>query len=206
MTTSDFQEKEQLSKSIKRDEQYRWYWTNTNIVPRENENKHQLPNLISILKSYCDINKIESILEVGVGYGRVAKEILDNFPNIQIYIGLDMNKDVNKSSEYVGYPDYVPAEMDFEKDSRLHRLFDMVISVETMSVVPHDVTSWIAKMISYSKKYVVNLDYATAPDSFSKVPPHPYYDHYFNDLRNKLMNCNIWEFPNGQQLYIAYVR
>lgn len=190
------------------------YWKNTELVPSKREDK-QLPWLIDTLKKELDINKIETVLEVGVGYGRVAKAILDTFPKIEDYHGVDISERAwNQSCEYLkGYEQfYAPPWEDFiELDYT--GLYDLVISVETMSCVPESeewtIQMWIDKMCSLSKKYVVNLDYVkTTHPIFNNG--HMYNRAYLSNKWNAESEFNkdiiSYPFSSNEKLFIFRVR
>jgi SAM-dependent methyltransferase len=189
---------------------YKQFWLQTELVPSKKEDK-QLPFLIDILKEELDMDKVETVLEVGVGYGRVAKAILDTFPHIGLYDGLDISESALKQSEkylkeyledgHVGYCPY--PEGDF-LDLPIHELYDLVISVETMSVVPESISiqPWIDKMISASKKYVVNLDYTTTT--------HPIFNNghdYYSAYHEHEVTTKMWFTPDSlnSKLFICRV-
>src|SRR5262249_23272028 len=129
---------------------HKWkeYWLNADLVPSQKEDT-QIKYLIDTLKRELDLNNISNILEVGVGYGRVAKGLLSYFSTDQLvqpmYVGLDISYETLKRSEQYLEPEatslnYVTYHSDFETECvGLARGFELVISVETMSVVPYDV-------------------------------------------------------------------
>lgn len=200
------------SKSYNKDN-YKDYWKKTELVPSSREDK-QLPFLIETLKKELDINKIETVLEVGVGYGRVAKAIIDNFTRLKIYEGIDISESaLNQSASYLddydniisSKPLYFYTEGDFEEIDIQH-LYDLVISVETMSTIPAniDCCHWIDKMISLSKKYVVNLDYIeTTHPIFNNG--HAYETCY--GINNNVQKFEIIPTLNtNEKLYICRVK
>lgn len=193
-------------------EKWKQYWIDTELVPSTKEDK-QLPFLINKLKEELDINKIETVLEVGVGYGRVAKAILETLPNLIRYDGMDISNKALQESRYylrkhIGLNDlgmgYRAILGDFENDIPIPNFYDLVISVETMSTVPESISieHWIEKMCKLSKKYVVNLDYWKTTNNISNNG-HDYLEAYGKCY------CypNEYETPNPHELlYIGRVK
>lgn len=200
---------------------YKYYWSIMELVPSEKEDT-QLPFLIRTLKEQLDIDKIETVLEVGIGYGRVAKGILDNFPNINLYDGVDISelaieesdiflddyvtktKKGKRANTHTGYCHMVG---DFET-LHIPELYDLVISCATLSVLPTDkqAQTWLDKMISLSKKYVVNLDYHEDSDSnlvFNNARNYP--ELYGSFGISSLKTFTIPDYPN-EKLYITRVK
>jgi len=190
---------------------WKQYWIDTELVPSTREDK-QLPFIIETLKKELDITKIETVLEVGVGYGRVAKAILDTFPRIYQYYGIDISKSaILKSKEYCAEKWYeyasgpfMPFVGDFETEE-LGFLCDLVISVETMSAIPSGaegektVQKWIQKMCSLSKKYVCNLDYINTTHQILNNA-HDYMMAYSFDVSE-------FDTPNNnEKLFICRVK
>jgi hypothetical protein len=128
-----------------------------------------------------------------------------------VYVGLDISYEALKQSEqYLAFKtsrsNYSTFQADFEAECvDLARRFDLVVSVETMSVVPYDVKFWIDKMVNLSKKYVVNLDFRSGNDTFTNCPPHPYEVHYNTNVRVvKLDKFSVPAKPT-QEIFIAMV-
>jgi SAM-dependent methyltransferase len=180
---------------------YKDYWRNANLVPSKAEDK-QLPLLIDTLKKEPNMDTVASVLEVGVGYGRIAKAIIDTFPDISLYHGMDISSSANNLRHYRAY---IGEVCDF--DSTLYwdnPVFDLVISVETLSIVPIDVSGWINKMISLSKKYCINVDFTRGNDTITGLPPKD-YSGYYNSNPN-VLDCKEIEFPNNESAFIVRVR
>jgi len=192
------------SKNSNSQKNWKEYWKNTELVPSSREDK-QLPFLIATLKKELDISKIETVLEVGVGYGRVAKAILEEFPNVEAYTGIDISQQAtDKSREYVTSISYGAINSDFE-DVEIEGYWDLVISVETLSAIPEDISvqPWIDKMVSLSKKYVVNLDYTTTT--------HPIFNNghdYYSAYHKHETRTRMFFLPDkfGEELFICWVK
>jgi SAM-dependent methyltransferase len=207
-----------LPKSLLRtEESEKWYnhnykevWLNTNLRPSKNDNG-QLEHLIKTLKEKLTFDRIETVLEVGVGYGRVAKAILDTFPNIETYVGTDISDNAwNQCCEYLkDYSNfYAPAPRDFE-EAPIPVLYDLVISVDTMSVLPtgYNIQPWIDKMCKLSKKYVVNLDYKMNVYSDILINnPHNYAKCYKDN--KDVYALGVFDVPDRptQEIFIAYIK
>ena len=192
---------------------YKEYWKNTELVPSSRPDT-QLPFLIKTLKEEIDINKIETVLDVGVGYGRVAKAILEEFPEIIEYSGIDISEfaikqSVNNLRKYWAYEGqdkqdiYTWYTQDFET-YELGSLYDLVISVETMSVVPDwgTVCNWMDKMVSLSKKYIVNLEYINTTNQINNIG-HDYKLYY--DHHSKVDRCKPFRFTKDEYLFVTRV-
>jgi SAM-dependent methyltransferase len=194
----------------------RWkeYWLNADVVPSQREDT-QIKYLMGILEKELDLESINNILEVGVGYGRVAEALLNYFHMRHFiqpkYIGLDISYEtLKRSDQYIAIKvpgsNYNKCHADFEAEKiKLTGKFDLVISVETMSVVPYDVEFWIDKMVSLSNKYVVNLDFRNDNDVLTNCPPHP-YEVYYNG-NNRVVKLDRFGVPSrpAEEIFIARV-
>jgi SAM-dependent methyltransferase len=191
---------------------WKGFWQNAEVLPSSKQDT-QIEHLINVLKRELEIEKITTILEVGVGYGRVAEALLSHYYMNNLYppayIGLDIStQTLERSRQYLAnkFPQltYITYIGDFETETLgLKREFDLVISVETMSVVPYDTKFWIDKMISLSNKYVVNLDFRNSNDTFTNCPPHPYELYYKSNSR--VDKLNRFGIPNrvAEEIFVA---
>jgi cyclopropane fatty-acyl-phospholipid synthase-like methyltransferase len=177
--------------------------------------KHQEINFLEIIQKELDLKKLETVLDIGVGYGRLAKIILDNSPRIKQYDGIDISQDqLDRSFDYIrelGPHIYSGLRFDFE-DIVIDNWpkYDLVISTEFMTCLPYSVKSVVNKMIAMSKKYVVNLDHYTNPRQKSLEDNvlrnwHDYPKHY-NESKGvvHLKGISIPEY--SQELFVARVK
>jgi len=161
---------------------------------------------VNTMVSELDLNKVQSVLEVGCGFGRVAKLLMPFLPNLQHYHALDISEEmVKQANEYC--EDYkmkglfIALELDFETRP-ITAMYDLVLSVEVMTSIPNSilgeqrVKNFIDKMLTKSKKYVVNQDWFNAPNRIEEMqkPMKPIneinhfhdYDRYYSNHRKVL--------------------
>jgi SAM-dependent methyltransferase len=165
-----------------------------------------------MIQQELDCNKLETVLEIGVGYGRIAKLMLEVAPNIRRYDGIDISEDqLAKSRDYVNHDSYWGYRFDFDDILEYNwPKSDLVLCTEVMTCFPYDVKPWIDKMVAMSKKYVVNLDHWVSPREKSLEDNilrnwHPYNEHYNNNKDVIHMKC-ITIPAYSQGLFLARVR
>ncbi len=119
---------------------------------REQESK-----LNELLKS-LDFN---SVLEIGCGFGRITKLILDNFPNVGEYRALDISREqILRAKEIIGTSDahceFIVSDFD---EYASQTKFDLVLASEVlMHIEPDNVKAFLDKMIHLSNKHIVTID------------------------------------------------
>ena len=205
------------------DKYWKEFWLDMELTFSQKEDT-QTPFLIDTLNRELDFNKISTVLEVGIGYGRVAKEILEIPDNvIDLYDGVDISELAIKQSEiylddhvtktkkgkrkndHTGY-DFMVG--DFE-ELGICESYDLVISAETMSILPsnYNVQKWIDLMVRMSKKYVVNLDYHEWSNSTVVFNNGRDYLKLYqdNDSIFRADDFKIPDYPN-EKIYICRVK
>ena len=135
--------------------------------------RNQEYNILESLKGL----KFDSVLELGVGFGRITNIIINNF-KIKRYTGVDLSKE---QLEHVKR-DFPSVEIihstieDFvSKDT-----WDLVIASEVlMHIIPRNIDYILKKMLKWSKKYIVSLDYnPTESARFNQLDTHNWeYDY-----------------------------
>lgn len=111
-----------------------------------------------VLLEYLKNLQFKSVLELGCGFGRLTNLLMDTF-DIDTYVGLDVSPD--QLSHIKPRKNLILQNSDilsFETNMK----FDLVLSAEVlMHQLPSDMEAIVAKMKSWSKKHIINIDYYT---------------------------------------------
>lgn len=118
--------------------------------------------LIKVLRKI----KFKTVFEIGAGFGRITKIILDNF-DIKKYLALDISDhQIQNLKKYVGKRKYqlyhkTADFLEYEPTSFPCKNYDLVIAVETlMHIPPTKIDLFVNKMINLSRKHVLNIDFS----------------------------------------------
>lgn len=149
--------------------------------------------MVFLLGSIKD--EIRSVLEIGCGYGRLTKYLLDSatFPNLKRYDAIDLSPlKVETAIDYIPTYKYVgtltlwkenfaavpmkTARIDIQKAHEGG--YDLVFSSQVlMHQLPSDIDYWVKKMSALSKKYIMNLDWFEDQEP-ANVAPHNFIHDY----------------------------
>ena len=159
-------------------------------IPAHREHTQALVFLLGEVRQ-----EIRSVLEIGCGYGRLTKYLLESatFPHLKRYDAIDLSPHkVNWAIEYIPTYKYVgtltlwqenfagthlkTARIDLQKAHEGG--YDLVFSSQVlMHQLPSDVDYWIKKISSLSKKYIMNLDWFEDQEP-PNVAPHNFIHDY----------------------------
>lgn len=118
--------------------------------------------LIDYLKN---ISPFASVIEIGCGFGRITKQLLSNFPDIEEYIAVDISPhQVKNAIEYVKEAfkrnimiQFIVSDVRFLE---IHKKYDLVLASELlMHIPPSEINDIIRKLVGLSNKHVVNIDW-----------------------------------------------
>ena len=122
-----------------------------------------------LLVSYLSDNiftasdSIQSVLELGCGYGRITKLLLTKFPKmIKEYLAVDLSPhQIENAKKYVGSTDNkITFSVSDIQSLDTNKKYDLVILSEVLlHVLPSDIDSVIKKVISLSNKHIINIDW-----------------------------------------------
>jgi len=112
------------------------------------------------LLDYLSELDFDTVFEFGCGYGRYTDLLLKKFPHIKEYMAIDLSSDlINNAKKYVN-----SKKVDFEvstiQDFKPQKKYDLVFGVAVcMHIMPKETISVIEKLVSLSKKHVLNVDW-----------------------------------------------
>jgi ubiquinone/menaquinone biosynthesis C-methylase UbiE len=106
---------------------------------------------------------VQSVLELGCGFGRITKLLLTNFQNIQEYLAVDLSPhQLENAKKYVdSHNDKITFLLsDIQSLNTNNKKYDLVILSEVLlHIIPSEIDSIIKKIISLSNKHIVNIDW-----------------------------------------------
>jgi len=131
--------------------------------------------LVGYLKS---MPPFQTVLEIGCGFGRISNLVLLNFPAIQEHVATDMSPDQLETAKGFVKSDKVRFIESDIQSLQPDKKYDLVIAVSVLlHILPDEIDQAIAKMVSFSNKHVVNVDYYEE-DKARQVAPHNFMHPY----------------------------
>ena len=108
-----------------------------------------------------------SVLELGCGFGRITKLLLTNYNNITDYFTVDISPDQIENAKTLISSTKLPndeVKINFLvsdiQSLKLDKQYDLVILSEVLlHILPTEIDSIIKKIISSSKKHIINIDW-----------------------------------------------
>lgn len=108
----------------------------------------------------------KTVLELGCGFGRITQLLLSNYSNITEYLAVDISPDQienaksllssTKLTNHVKV-DFLVSDI---QSLRLDKEYDLVILSEVLlHILPTEIDSIIKKLITLSKKHIINIDW-----------------------------------------------
>lgn len=118
-------------------------------------------------KAFLDyISKLDfsTVLEVGCGFGRMTKLVLNEFPNIVNYDAIDISKHQIENAKKHVQSDKVKFQQSTIQDFKPQKKYDIVFSTYVlMHVKPDEISPVITKLVGLSNKFVINVDWYQEP-------------------------------------------
>ena len=164
------------------------YWRERGKVYKKNfqydKNKRlQEEFLIAHLNGISE--SFKSVLELGCGFGRITQLLLSNYSNITEYLAVDISSDQIENAKSLLSSTKLhnnQVKLDFLvsdiQSLRLDKKYDLVILSEVLlHTLPTDIDSIIKKLITLSKKHIINIDWYEEPPPTSHAS-HNFIHHY----------------------------
>jgi len=122
----------------------------------------------------------KTVLELGCGFGRITQLLLSNYANITEYLAVDISPDQIENAKSLLSSIKVTnhVKLDFLvsdiQSLRLEKEYDLVILSEVLlHILPTEIDSIIKKLITLSKKHIINIDW------YEDHPPKSQASHNF---------------------------
>ena len=160
------------------------YWHERGKIYKKNfrydKNKHvQEEFLIAHLNNIS--GSFKSLLELGCGFGRITQLLLSNYSNITEYLAVDISPDQienaksllssTKLSNNQVKLNFLVSDI---QSLDLDKEYDLVILSEVLlHILPTEIDSIIKKLITLSKKHIINIDW------YEDQPPKSQASHNF---------------------------
>jgi SAM-dependent methyltransferase len=122
----------------------------------------------------------KSVLELGCGFGRITQLLLSNYNNISEYLAVDISPDQIENAKSLLSSSKLPHQVKLDflvsdiQSLRLDKEYDLVLLSEVLlHILPEDIDSIIKKLITLSKKHIINIDW------YEDNPPKSQASHNF---------------------------
>jgi SAM-dependent methyltransferase len=149
-------------------------------------------------KLLAELKKLDfkSVFELGCGFGRITKIIMNNF-DVSRYDAVDISKHQIKNADVPGVNFEVADFMEYTPKGT----YDLVLASEVLLHIPPNlIKQTVSKLLSMSKKYLVTID---AYGKYEKLADHnfihPYLELYSNHTVEPI------DLNNGQYLFVVRI-
>ncbi len=122
----------------------------------------------------------KSVLELGCGFGRITKLLLTKYDNITEYLAIDISPhQIENAKIYLSSINLSnKVKLDFMvsdiQSLNLDKKYDLVLLSEVLlHILPTEIDSIIKKLITLSKKNIINIDW------YDDHPPRKHAPHNF---------------------------
>jgi len=158
--------------------------------------------LLDYLKNIPISSSFSTILELGCGFGRIAKLLLSNFPNILEYIAIDLSPHQIENAK-----EFVKPVIDIKERNPLkfivsdiqsfqnEKKYDLIISSEVLlHVLPSEIEKIMNKIVDMSNKHIINIDWYEGKTP-KNAAPHNFIHHYETIYRSMPTVSNVYRIP-----------
>lgn len=130
-----------------------------------------------------------SVLEVGCGFGRITKLLLQSYDALD-YTAVDLSPDqIDNAKKYVNNSEKVNFVTSNIQSFNPKKKFDLVLAVEVLlHVRPEEIKAIVARLLSFTNHYFVHIDWSEDGYNQTKVDSHNFmhdYDKIYSDAAIK---------------------
>ena len=164
------------------------------------------------LLDYLSKLDFSTVFEFGCGYGHYTDLLLKKFPNIKEYKAIDLSADlINNAKEYV-HSKKVDFEVSTIQDFKPEKKYDLVFGVAVCMHIPsNDIILVIEKLVTLSKKNVINIDWYNREKPKIKLSGHCILHDYKsiyqrNPSVSNIKVINFVEKPRPAPIFHATIK
>lgn len=144
------------------------------------------------------LSMVETVLEVGCGFGRMTRHIASRFPHANITAADISQEQLLRALHRVRNVAF------WEKDYRdIHDHYDLVVAVEVLMHQPPDrIWADVEHLLSLSSRYFVHIDWYDK--AATKREPHCFMYNFANYYREHGYACRVVDLPDiKQRIYVV---
>lgn len=121
--------------------------------------RYQEQSVIVYLKNNISENEIKTVFEIGCGFGRFTKLILEAYKNIETYYAIDLSMDQLENAKKYVDDNRVNLVQGSIKDHQFMRKYDLVFAGEVFfHIRPEDIEHAFRKTLLLTEKYLIYVD------------------------------------------------
>ena len=159
------------------------YWKAKGSIYLDNFNgndnliRHQEQMVLGYIEKNVPKEDVTKVFEVGCGFGRYTKLILESFPRIVQYRAIDISSDLlNGAKKYVNDKRVIYVEKAIQ-GFNIGEKHDLVFAGETLFQIPTSyIESVVFKLLSLTRKHFIHID----PERYYKRRELYFYDESGN--------------------------
>jgi len=161
----------------------------------------QEQRLIEFLKTL----EFRSVLEVGCGFGRITKLMLEHFPQIKTYDAADISQDqIAQACLYVADPrvTFYTSALTNMLYIASRRKYDLVLAVEVlMHVLPEDLQDNVLALSRMCRKHLVTVDWQqrSAEQQEQETDPINFSHDYATLYHQLFLDFREIQIPQSKQ-------
>jgi 2-polyprenyl-3-methyl-5-hydroxy-6-metoxy-1,4-benzoquinol methylase len=149
------------------------------------------------LVEYLSKLEFSSVLEIGCGFGRITKLMINNFPNIKSYSAIDISPDNISKTKKLFDSQKINFQVSTIQNYNPSEKYDLVLSVYVlMHVPPKEIEQVIKKSVNLSQKHVVNVDWFEQQKSNIHLG-HNFIHNYDEIYEKNPSNLKVKQVPIG---------
>jgi len=158
----------------------------------KNDRSAQEAQIVEYLKKIS----FNSVLEFGCGYGRLTKQILDNF-SVEKYVAFDLSQHQIYNAKNFCKDYNVDFQQSTIKEFNTKEKFDLVIGIEVLDwIKPEDIESTVRHLLGFTKKHLIHSNIGFE-ENYKITKRTKSFRHNFRRIYHQFASVNSLEIIPG---------